>query len=83
MKDNIPDREMLSQEILASFTVESDNHELKTILVVQDIHQFYQKDKTYRKTYRLGSLEGECVYLTGDPNVFKLETGAILKRKSR
>lgn len=71
------------QEILASFTVECANHELKDVVIVQDIHHFYHKDVIYRKTYRLESLEGERVYLTDDPNIFKLGDGSILKRKSR
>jgi len=80
MKTNM---EIKSQETLASFTVESEAHELKQVLIIQDIYSLYLKHETYRKSYRLESIDGEFVYMTEDPNIFKLGNGAKLKRRTR
>ncbi len=70
-----------TEEQIASFTVENNNQELKQVVISQDIHSHYTRDKNYPKRYRLESLYGEAVYRTEDPDILKLSDGSLLKRK--
>ena len=70
-----------TEEQIASFTVETNNHELKQVVIIQDIHPHYDGDKNYPKRYHLDSLYGEAVYRTEDPDILKLSDGSLLKRK--
>jgi len=71
------------EEICGSFTVENDDHELKQVIVTQDIVFHYSKNKSYSKNYRLESIDGVVVYQTEKPGVFQLANGTLLKRKNR
>ncbi len=69
------------KEICGTFKVETEDKEIATVLVIQENHQHYSKDKSYPKSYCLDRLEGDPVYPTEDPDTFKLANGERLKRK--
>ena len=71
------------EEICGYFTVEDDDHELKQVVVTQDILFHYSKEKSYAKKYRLESIDGVVVYQTEKPDVFQPANGTLLKRKNR
>lgn len=71
------------QEEVCSFTVVDDSQELKQIIVTQDSVGYYKRDNSHKKTLHLETVDGPEVFKTADPNVFKLQNGSILKRRSR
>lgn len=71
------------EEICGFFTVETDNFEIEQVIVTQDNHSHYRKERNYCKKYKLGSLNGADVYKTRNPGVLQLADGSLLKRKYR
>lgn len=71
------------REVCASFTVENENHEIKKVVVTQDLLSHYRKEENYFKKFRLESFDGPLVSQTEDPDIFQLANGTILKRKNR
>jgi hypothetical protein len=72
-----------TEEQIASFTVENEARKLIRVIVSQEIRPLYDGEKTYRKRYRLESLDGIAVFPTEDPDILKLSDGSLLKRKNR
>lgn len=71
------------EEICASFTVETEDRELKQVLVTQEILSHYSKKENYSKKLRLESPAGVAVYRTKDPDIYQLANGTILKKRMR
>lgn len=71
------------EEICASFTVETEDRELKRVLVTQEIFFHYSKNENYSKKLRLESLNGVAVYRTKIPDTYQLANGTILKKRAR
>lgn len=69
------------EEICGSFTVETEDHQLKRVIICQDIVTHYSKDKSYSKYFRLESPAGLAVYETENPSIFQLADDTLLKRK--
>ncbi|MBU1565986.1 MAG: hypothetical protein KJ630_10200 [Proteobacteria bacterium] len=70
------------QELIGSFTVINDKQELRKIVVSQDIISHYYGKTNHSKNLNLDSIDGEEVFKTEDPDVFRLSDGATLRRKS-
>ena len=71
------------EEICGSFIVETEDHQLKRVIICQDIVTHYDKEKSYAKYFRLESPAGVAVYKTENPSIFQLANGTLLKRKKR
>ena len=71
------------EEICGSFNVETENHEVKKVVVCQACVAHYDKEESYRKYFRLESLDGAVVYKTENPAMFQLANGTTLKRQRR
>ena len=71
-----------AEEICASFIVETEDHELKQVLVTQETLSLYSKKENYSKNLRLESLAGVTVYRTKDPDIYQLANGTILKKRT-
>ena len=71
------------EEICGSITVITEKHELKKIVVIQDVVSYYSKEHIYSKKFRLESLNGVSVYRTDDPDIFCLADGSLLKKRYR
>jgi len=72
-----------TEEQIASFTVENEARKLIRVIVSQEISPRYDGEKTYRKRYRLESLDGISVFPTEDPDILKLADGSLLRRKNQ
>ena len=72
-----------NEEICGSFTVETEDHELKQVIVTQDILFHYSKNGNYLKNFRLESLDGVSVYQTKNPDIYQLANGIVLKKRIR
>lgn len=70
------------QEEICTITVVDDAQERKQIIVCQDSVSYYKKDNNHKKTFHLDSFDGPEVFTTNDPNIFKLSTGELLRKKS-
>ncbi len=66
-------------EICGSFTVETEDHQLKRVIICQNIVTHYDKGKSYTKYFRLESPGGAAVYKTENPSIFQLANGTLLK----
>ncbi|WP_163339786.1 hypothetical protein [Desulfopila sp. IMCC35008] len=69
--------------ICGSFTVETEDHQVKRVIICQDIVTHYDKEKSYAKYFRLESPSGIAVYRTDNPSLFQLGNGTLLKRTRR
>lgn len=72
-----------NEEICGSFTVETENNELKKVLISQACVAHYDKEDSYCKRFCLESLDGPVVYKTESPVIFQLANGTTLKRQRR
>jgi CDP-diacylglycerol pyrophosphatase len=72
-----------NEEICGSFTVETENHELRKVIISQAYVAHYDKEESYSKCFRLESLDGPVVYKTENPAIFQLANGTTLKRQRR
>lgn len=71
------------KEEIGTFTVIDDTLEVKKIVIGQDKISHYKRDNNHKKSLHLNSLDGPEVFKTNDPNIFKLQNGSILKKRSR
>lgn len=72
-----------NEEICGSFTVETENYEIKKVVISQACVAHYDKEKSYSKRFRLESLDGPVVYKTKNPVILLLANGTTLKRQRR
>ena len=46
------------EEICGSFAVITEKRKIKKVIVIQDVLSYYEKEKSYSKTFRLESFNG-------------------------
>jgi len=70
------------QELIGIFTVVDSNQELQKIVVSQDIVIHYSGQTSHTKNLHLNTIDGDEVYKTDDPDLFKLSDGATLRKRN-
>lgn len=68
------------QELVGVFTVVNNKHELKQVVVSQDVVSYYRGEASHTKKLHLDSIDGSEVYKTDDPEIFKLPDGSTLRK---
>ena len=71
----------LKKESVGSFTVVDDQHIVRRIVVCQDSIINSKGEEIFSKNLYLDDMDGEKIYRTEDPYIFKLIDGNILKKQ--
>ena len=67
---------------MGSFTVINNKHELKQVIVSQDIVTHYSGEDSHSKNLHLETIDGVEVHKTNDPDIFELPDGSTLRKKN-
>lgn len=71
------------QEEVGTITVVDDAQNLKQVIISQDNISYYKRDNSHTKSLHLDTIDGPEVFKTNDPNIFTMQDGALLRKKSR
>ena len=71
------------QEVIASFMAVDEKRNAMWIIVGQETITHPSGETTYSKNLYLNEINGQKIYTTEDPDIFKLPNGTTLKKKER
>lgn len=69
-----------SREVIGTIIVKTDNGDIKTVIVSQEVISQYNKNYNYAgKHLTLETINGPTVFQTDEENIFRLEDGSELR----
>jgi hypothetical protein len=67
---------------IGSFTVVNNDHEIKEVIISQEVINHYRATINHTKNLNLDTLDGTPVFKTEDPSIFRLQDGTTLRRRA-